>query len=1635
MFFTLLMNIISLNSFSQNIWDGTTDTEWYNTTDTEFSISNAAQLAGLASLVNDETDNFSGKTIKLVSDIWLNEDEYTAATANNWVPIGGNPEANAEFPGLSGDRFFEGTFDGNNRLIYNLYCDKSTGGVYYFQAGLFGAIRGENTTIKNVILIDPYVKAKGMAGSLVGSIGANSDGVDIYIQNCMAINVEIRTSQTSGNDNIGGLLGGLWPNGNNSGTTYVQNCAVTGLIYALNIGGIAGNGNKGYFTDCYFAGTLTGIGLASNIGGIAGAVEAGTREATYTNCYSTRSGGGKNGIYKTEAEMQEEDFISDLNTNGDYYKMDCEVNNGLPLLNIYPCNIKITGHTEICAGTEITLTADLGFDSYVWTNDQDNTESNNRILTVTPNVTTVYTVTGTRNEDDFSLTGEITVNVNENLEINVKIAANSDGQTHGTVNPMNKTIDCDDNSPATFTITPDQGWHISAVYINGEFIRGSDPTDGENVTISYTPEGFYTEISVHFNDSYSVTASMSLNGDDDFINLHLIEPWGTNGIAYGKDGEDMVYTINETAKYHIQDVVVDGESKGPVNSFTFTDLDRDGHTIHVDFFEECGILSLPYFETFDYYGTGQGTFPDCWEKAGTAGIPGVYIYNTPYKSAPGSMGISIEPGSIAIIVLPEFEVENVDIKTLQATFKLYANSTDIQLKVGMIDPSTINQDYKFEELAIIKPDFVNEWDEFEAFFSNYNGDLKNIALILQNPTQSQITQAIYIDDLEIDIAPSCIKPTNLSIENIDGNSVTLSWESDASVDQWEFAIGPKDFTPTSGMMVYNNIQYVKGNLTPLTDYDIYIRAICSGGEPSKWSKVKSFKTTQILAQIPYEFGFEDDFENSNWSLNNGDQTNKWFIGNAVSNGDEGENSLYVSNDNGLSNNYTNNATSYVYAYRSFNIIKKGQYNISYDWMANGEGNYDLLRVFWIPNSVNPNLSGGVDNGMTSTSNTNPSGWISLHEGTKLNLQSSWQNVDLLFDVSETGVYHVVFFWKNDYSQGTNPPAAIDNISFSRVANEFPIAAIDPDNTIRNKQFNMCAGMTLQQVKNTLPQQVPITDTNNRTHNAEIVSWTINGYDPDDTESTFSAKAVFILPDDVTQATTPLDLEVECYVKVNSLPAVTCPTNINATTINNPVNLTGASPVGGTFSGAAVSGNLFNPENLKPADYTITYSYTDENTSCSNSCSFVIKVTYPYVDVIDTEEVFPLTLNSCLGDSERDIKEKLPKSVKIKDSDEIIHTLTLSWSIADYDPQVEGNYTAKGTFNLPINKVAQSEPAKDLWVNASIILNNLPDLTCPDSDIKLMTNESLVLDVATPEGGIYSGDGVINGTFNTYKNINPGTYVITYNYTDPQTACSNYCPFNIIVSQPYIKEVDTDNEAVDIKVCPGTAESVAKNNLVKQIKISDSNDKSYTVNLSWTIDSYNPNNEGKYEATGTFSLPTGVIQSEPETPLKVTVNVEVAELPEVECPEDMNVEPNSITDLAGATPNGGKYSGINVKDGKFDATGLSSGEYTITYTYTDEETGCSNNCSFIITISKVGIEQDNPDKVNIYPNPSNGNFKIDLGIYDGKAYYQIIDPKGSMIMEKILDNQTKELSLDMEAGIYYIKIFMDNNLIVKKLVIE
>lgn len=341
-------------------------------------------------------------------------------------------------------------------------------------------------------------------------------------------------------------------------------------------------------------------------------------------------------------------------------------------------------------------------------------------------------------------------------------------------------------------------------------------------------------------------------------------------------------------------------------------------------------------------------------------------------------------------------------------------------------------------------DLDNNWNVIGTWYYTstdnytmlYNGGSTNV-----DPNPSFMTPSNNRPNIQIEIASStttCKAPKNLAASDITTNSATLTWTA-GSEDQtdWDVYFTTSNAAPdentTPTFQVTECTKALTG-LTAQTTYYAYVRAACSSTDKSRWIST-TFTTTREALHVGPGDSYETDFESScDWAFTNGTLTNQWCWGSATNNG--GEKAMYISNDNGTSNAYTASNAAVVFASKLFSF-DPGTYTFVYDWKANGESTYDYLRVALVPGDMEFTASTSLPSNVGTT--TLPTGWIALDGGGKLNLASSWQNQTCEATVS--GTYTMVFLWRDDTSGGSQPPAAIDNVSISMMTCPRPTSLV------------------------------------------------------------------------------------------------------------------------------------------------------------------------------------------------------------------------------------------------------------------------------------------------------------------------------------------------------------------------------------------------------------------------------------------------------------------------------------------------------------------------------------------------------------------------------------------------------------------
>jgi len=213
------------------IWDGVSRSYTWTNDASPYMISTAAELAGLAYLVNGTApsgrETFLGKSITLLSD--LNLSNFT------WTAIGNFSQNSANV--------FQGSFNGGAKIISGL---KITTNLNY--QSLFGTI-GSSATISN-LMVAGSITASNYVGGLVGY---NAGGT---LLNCAAL------TSVQGFNYVGGLAG--------SSTGSVLNCISSAPVGGNSyVGGIVGS-NTGTVQNVRFSSTVTSLTTDARVGGIAG---------------------------------------------------------------------------------------------------------------------------------------------------------------------------------------------------------------------------------------------------------------------------------------------------------------------------------------------------------------------------------------------------------------------------------------------------------------------------------------------------------------------------------------------------------------------------------------------------------------------------------------------------------------------------------------------------------------------------------------------------------------------------------------------------------------------------------------------------------------------------------------------------------------------------------------------------------------------------------------------------------------------------------------------------------------------------------------------------------------------------------------------------------------------------------------------------------------------------------------------------------------------------------------------------------------------------------------------------------------------------------------------------------------------
>ena len=282
----------------------------------------------------------------------------------------------------------------------------------------------------------------------------------------------------------------------------------------------------------------------------------------------------------------------------------------------------------------------------------------------------------------------------------------------------------------------------------------------------------------------------------------------------------------------------------------------------------CAPQALPYSEDFtDYTGlpsygySGPAVIPNCWEYisngTNTAATTGSSYYGTVLSySSVSSYGCMVAydkfftmpcqgpsstyagaRGSEKIAVLPKF------------TLPISALSIYFDYKMTSASYGTLQLGYYYDGTFTSLTNITSKTatTHFEQILGNLTGinDAPAGARLALRWYQTSGSSLYYcgIDNVVVEQTPTCFKPTWNGSPVVTATGATLEWTGNSTY-KYEVKVGPTGFDPNtegrSTIVTTNSITL--DYLYVTTNYDAYVRGICTDGDTSVWSNVQSFKT-------------------------------------------------------------------------------------------------------------------------------------------------------------------------------------------------------------------------------------------------------------------------------------------------------------------------------------------------------------------------------------------------------------------------------------------------------------------------------------------------------------------------------------------------------------------------------------------------------------------------------------------------------------------------------------------------------------------------------------------------------------------------------------------------------------------------
>ena len=308
------------------------------------------------------------------------------------------------------------------------------------------------------------------------------------------------------------------------------------------------------------------------------------------------------------------------------------------------------------------------------------------------------------------------------------------------------------------------------------------------------------------------------------------------------------------------------------NPYTFEDLDpataytlrikaicsaddESDYSAPITFATSCVIVEVTNNEPFvEDFNTLTAGIPTCWDNSEGTTTNDSYKWNYYATGATGA-GLRFNSwtnsnGNTNMLKTPVMDVTEVTNPMLSFNYK---NPTggDFSVFVSTDGGAT------YTTALATGLTGVENWTLMEIALDNLAATDQVVIVFAGTSNWGDGDAYIYLDDVRVGKTPTCLRPTDVEVNNITTTSAEISWTDNNTTDPqgWTIEVNGTEVAASTN-------PFTLDNLTAATIYTVKVKANCADDDESDWSDEIAFatdcETFVVTATEPYQEGFENN---------------------------------------------------------------------------------------------------------------------------------------------------------------------------------------------------------------------------------------------------------------------------------------------------------------------------------------------------------------------------------------------------------------------------------------------------------------------------------------------------------------------------------------------------------------------------------------------------------------------------------------------------------------------------------------------------------------------------------------------------------------------------------------------------------